>query len=65
MREAGRSAWQLRTNTGIRAGFPGLDRCKIASLYWVISHTMTDNIRNTEARVENGTPAAMPETVPR
>ncbi|SPS01386.1 hypothetical protein CBM2634_B20112 [Cupriavidus taiwanensis] len=47
----------------IRAGFPGLDRPEIASLYWVISHTMTDNIRNTVARVEDRPPAAMPETV--
>ncbi|SOY66113.1 hypothetical protein CBM2586_B10708 [Cupriavidus phytorum] len=59
------ATYEYRDTAGIRAGFPGLDRPETASLYWVISHTMTDNIRNTKAGVKHRTPAAMPETVPR
>ncbi|SOZ17671.1 conserved exported hypothetical protein [Cupriavidus taiwanensis] len=59
------ATYEYRETAGIRAGFPGLDRPETASLYWVISHTMTDNIRNTKAGVKDRTPAAMPETVPK
>src|SRR5690349_20268475 len=32
----------------MRAGIPGLDQFEMCSLYWVISHTMTDNIYEQE-----------------
>ncbi|SOY70101.1 hypothetical protein CBM2585_B30061 [Cupriavidus taiwanensis] len=59
------ATYGLGNTAGIRAGFPGLDRPETASLYWVISHTMTDNIRNTKAPGGRSYARPMPETFPR